>query len=511
VSSGRAAQALREYGPICLAFLATRLALHAAGLRLNLDVRWMFLDDLEALHHQLLQTIYYFHAFAPGMNLITGLLLKLGSEHLLTLATGLFWSCGLVLAASLYRILNVLGHGRRLSTALALAFALLPQTLFLENLYLYTYLCAGALCAAAALFHRALVRGSALSWSWFFLTCAALGWLYTVFHLAWFALMVVLALLSSSRVRGLPPSRRAANVLIGATFPALLMIGLYAKNYALFGVFGATSWGPSNMTLATTQQMRPAERDRWIREGKLSHFAAVSVYSPPSAYLRLFPEGVHYPWPGSNELVRPSIGEGNYNHGLFLEVNEARRKDVAYYLRARPFDYLRRVFTKNLPSFFHSTTHWHPSDKRPTSPHREHRAVLGRYESAYDRIVHSWPVPGVGLYVFLPLVLIWAAWSTRTRLRGGDSTTRASGALLGFCLFQILFVIVASSLFTAWETARYRYAIEPCIWVLVAGALRAAHPRVKGWLSTSSGASFLPQAAAPRPEQTTHRARTELC
>jgi hypothetical protein len=502
VTSARAVQVLREYGPLSLAFLATRVALSVAGLRFNLDLRWMFLEDVETLHHHLLQSIYYFHAFAPGMNLITGLLLKISAQHLLVLATGLFWSCGLVLTASLYTILSALGYGRRLAAALALAFALLPQTLFLEHLYLYTYLCAGVLCAAAALFHRALLRTSALAWFWFFFACTALGWLYTVFHLGWFALMLVLALLLGARVTGRFVRRRAAQLLIGAAVPALLLLGLYAKNYALFGVFGATSWGPSNMTLATTQQMRPPERERWIREGKLSPFAAVSVYSPPSAYLRLLPDGAHYPWPGSNELMRPSVGEGNYNHGLFLEVNEARRKDVAYYLEARPLDYLRRVFTKNLPGLFHSTTHWHPSDKRPTSPHREHRALLGGYESLYDRAVHSWPVPGVGLYVFLPLVLVWAAWSASARLRSGDPTTRASGALLGFCLLQILFVIAASSLFTAWETARYRYAVEPCIWILLTVALRAAHPRVRGWVSASSRASLLGESpAAPPPER----------
>jgi hypothetical protein len=38
-------------------------------------------------------------------------------------------------------------------------------------------------------------------------------------------------------------------------------------------------------------------------------------------------------------------------------------------------------------------------------------------------------------------------------------------------------VVSASSLFTSWETSRYRYAIEPCIWVVVAAALRAAYQR----------------------------------
>jgi hypothetical protein len=474
-----AAPRVREYGPLLMLFFASRVALYGAGLSFKLDLRWMFLDDLEALHHHLLQTVYYFHAFAPGMNLITGLLLKVDADHLITLSAAVFWLCGALLTASLYRVLATLGYSRWAATTLALAFSLLPQTLFLENLYLYTYLCAGLLCCGAALFHRALRRRSTWDWFWFFLTCCMLGYLYTVFHLLWFALMLGLAL--ALQAREAEARRAMAAVLRGAVVPALLLAGLYAKNYVVFGVFGATSWGPSNMTLATTQQMRPSERDRWIREGELSPYAAINVYAPPSAYLPLLPPGRVYPWPGSNELTRPSVGEGNYNHGLFLEINDARRKDVAHYLEARPMDYLRRVFTKNLPGLFHPTTHWHPNDKRPDSPHGQHRTVLGGYERAYDRVVHGWPLPGIGLYVFLPAFLGWAALAVRTRLQANEASARASGALLGFCLFQILFVISASSLFTAWETARYRYAIEPCIWVVVAVALRAAHTRTRGY------------------------------
>jgi hypothetical protein len=483
-SLGRALAARREYALLAFAFLATRLALYAAGLRINLELRWMFLDDLEALREHLFRSVFYFHAFPPGMNVITGLLLKLSPAHIAGLATALFWAFGALMTLSLAHILATLGFKRWPAAALALAFSLLPQTLFLENLYLYTYLCACLLTASAVAFRRALLRATASAWLWFFLGCAVLGCLYTVFHLVWFGLMTVLAVVAQVRIGAAGWRRALRAVALGAALPALLVVGLYAKNYALFGMFGATSWGASNMTLATTQQMLPAERDRWIGEGKLSPYAAITVYAAPSAYRDLVPPRV-YPWPGSNDLVRPTIGEPNYNHGLFLEVNEARRKDVAYFLRVRPLDYLGRVVTKNLPRLFQATTHWHPQDETAASAHHSHRAVLGRYELLYDRAVHGWPAPRVGLYVFLPLFLVWAAWAAATRLRATDPQAFAQGALLAFCLLQVLFVVSASSLFTAWETSRYRYSIEPFIWVLVTAALSAAIRRVHGWIASA--------------------------
>ena len=85
--------------------------------------------------------------------------------------------------------------------------------------------------------------------------------------------------------------------------------------------------------------------------------------------------------------------------------------------------------------------------------------------------------------MFLPPFLAWAAWAAAARLRARDPGTVAAGALLGFCLLQALFVMSTSVLFTAWETSRYRYSIEPCLWVIVALALRAMLRRARAWLS----------------------------
>jgi hypothetical protein len=61
------------------------------------------------------------------------------------------------------------------------------------------------------------------------------------------------------------------------------------------------------------------------------------------------------------------------------------------------------------------------------------------------------------------------------RTEGEEGTeTFAAGALLRFCVLQILLVVSASSLFTSCETSHYRCSIEPCIWVVVVAGLKAA-------------------------------------
>ena len=54
------------------------------------------------------------------------------------LAAGLFWAFGALLSICLFQVLKSLGFARWGALGTALAFPLLPQTLFPENLYLYT-------------------------------------------------------------------------------------------------------------------------------------------------------------------------------------------------------------------------------------------------------------------------------------------------------------------------------------------------------------------------------------
>lgn len=455
--------AWRAHLALSAIFLVTRVGLYAAGLRFKLDLAWMFLSDPAALRERLFETVYYFHAFAPGMNILTGVLAKLAPANMAGAATVVFWASGWLLLASSFELFKAVGLSGRAAAITAVAFSLLPQSLYLENLYLYTHPCTALACAALVLFQRARARRSTALWLGCFGICAVLGWLYTTFHLLWFGAVVAGALLVSHR-----GARR--QVLMAMAGPLLLLVALYAKNYAVFGVFGATSWGGANLTLATTQRMPKQLRAEWIRDGKLSPFAGISVFAPPQDYLRFLPGDSRYPWPTTNELWRPSVKAGNYNHGLFLEVNRTRREDSKFYLKERPLEYLKTVFGHNLVGFFSATTHWHPNDRRPGSSHYEHRRVLGGYERLYDLVVHGFP-PRVGLYVAIVPLCVWGVLHVLRALRSRVEAERARAVALASCLFQIAFIGGVSCAFSSLESSRYRYTVEPCIWAVTAAAL----------------------------------------
>src|SRR5678809_1376617 len=105
----------REYAIVSLAFASSRLVLSALGLQFNFSLDWMWLSDPADLQSRLLQTIYYFHAFPPGMDLFSGILLKIGGAQTAALAQLAFLGFGLVLVHSLLYLALASGLSSRVS------------------------------------------------------------------------------------------------------------------------------------------------------------------------------------------------------------------------------------------------------------------------------------------------------------------------------------------------------------------------------------------------------------
>lgn len=463
----------REYVALCVLFVGTRVALDALGLRYSLELGWMFLDDPAHLQHHLFDSLLRFHVYPPGMNFLTGLLLEVSPDDIVPWAHLVYAVTGLLLSGSLLYLLRAAGLSRGWAVGVAVAFGLTPQALYFEHLYLYTYPTAALVCLAGACLHRALLRGSAAAFVLFFLCGALLGLLRSTFHISWFFAMLALALLVVGRGR-----RRL--VLASALLPLALLLSLYVKNYVLFDSFGATSAGGANLTLMTVARMPRELRKQWVDSGKLSPFASISVYAPPRAYLPYFESAHSERWPELSPLEH-SNGRPNFNHWFFMEANRQRARDARTVLAERPMEYARTVL-RGLAQIFEPSTRWHPQTGKPKSPHYQHDQALGRYTALYERLVHGWTRPRVGLYWLLPLVLAVAlrrVWQLRASAAG--TAARAELGLLLFAGFQIVYVVVTSSLATIGESSRYRFQIEAMIWLLTAHAALCVARDVAAW------------------------------
>ncbi|MBI4266447.1 MAG: class I SAM-dependent methyltransferase [Acidobacteria bacterium] len=514
---------VREHLLLGLIYVASRAALLWAGLRFDFSLDWMWLADPLDLRDRLMETLFYYHAFPPGMSLLTGILLKLGGAHAATLALAAFWALGLVIVNSLFYLARVSGISGPVALGMAAAFSMLPQAIYFEHLYLYEYPITALLSLAAVFLYRGVRDRSVWSWFGFFAACSAVGLTRSTFHLVWFAAMLGLGLWTAMRpgTRTLfplyPPhsgprrAERAKEILVtgrqtwrlvlrAAAVPAGVLLALYVKNFVVFGVFDAFTFGFVSHNLVTTWHLSDEVRDRWIADGTLSPLAAVNVYAGPREYLPYFETSESSAWPPQLSLLeRPSVGAENYNHWLFLEVSRRRRADALYYLRTRPREYAATVLT-GVRDVFTPSTEWHPLDTTDESPHAQHRQLLGGYEALYNRVVHGVPAAPVGLYLFLPLILAWTARRVWVLVRSGDADAAARGALFAWCLFQIAFVVAASSVFTFRESARYRFQVEPAIWLMTAVMLTDVRRAFTGRRGAASGtrptgAGFMPWTA----------------
>jgi len=315
------------------------------------------------------------------------------------------------------------------------------------------------------LLHRALVQRALTTWLAFFSVLAMLGLLRSALHLVWFAAIFFFALLVARGAR-----RR---VCLAAAGPASLLLALYFKNLIEFGFFDSQSQSGGNAILITTYHLPSELRDEWVAEGKLSPFANLRFAAPPRSFLPYLgdPESERWSQHQLNELDRPSVGAPNYNHWFFLEVNRRRRDDALYYLKELPSEYLQTVWYGSLPQTFSASTYWHPRTGTPESPHYEHRQVLGWYEDAFNQIVHYTIFPPFGPYALLPLFLASVAWRGWFLLRSASDHVRATGAVWYFGLLQIGYLVPVIALLTWGENARYRYIIEPFIWLIVTATL----------------------------------------
>jgi hypothetical protein len=450
---------VRAHAILSALFVASRLLLGLLGLRFSFSVDWMFLADPLDLRDHLFETLLYFHAFPPGINALTGVLLKFGESAAPSVAHALFFGLGVVLVNVLCYLGRSVGLSMRAAATFALLFSLTPAAIYFEHLYHYEWVVITMLTGAAALFHRAVRTPSVAVWSAFFAVCALIGLMRSTFHLIWYVAMVALAVWFGAR----GTKRR---IVAAAVVPALLLAAVYAKNLVLFGDFGVSTFGPAGLTLLTVHRMPQQLRAEWIREGRLSPYAAISVYAPPREYARFFATPEHEGWPHQvTRLEHRGVQAPNFNHWWVLDVHRARRSDILYFLRQRPLDYLANV-REGVRDFFSPSTTWHPRDGTPVSPHYQHRQVLGPYERVFNRIFHSAPIAPVGVYVFLPLVLVWScvrAWSFGS---DNNASARARGALLLFCVLQIVYVVAASNLLTLFESSRYRFQVEWAIWLL---------------------------------------------
>ncbi len=472
---------------VTCAFVASRVAIHLAGVRFDTRPMNYAGQVLSRVHltNDLIETLTHLHSQPPLFNLFLGVGLRAPRSWENEVFHFSYLAFGLALALCFHAVLRRLGVGPKVAVALTLAFMLSPSVFLYENYLLYDYPVALLLCVALLALQRYeeghRVRDVAL----FFAALTALVLTRSMFHLLWLVAWVAVLVLH----------RRHADwkqVVALAAVPLVAVVAVHANNRRVSGSFTSSSTLGISLAKITVSQLTRAEREALVARGELSPLALVDPLSPVAAYRGVVPPppptGVavlddevkpEYANPPTEDLFRP-----NDNNSTYIAVSNGYLEDALKTIRMRPGAYLQGIGTAyNL--FFRPA-----SDFAPLGDNRDRVAWLERlYNVGVYGVVSGgegsrvFPVaethyrqgPGrtAWLVVFGYAVALvggaWALWQGRRRGEGPPPL------VLAFLWSTIAYVTVVANVIEVGENNRFRLYTEPLVIALLAALVGRRH------------------------------------
>jgi hypothetical protein len=397
-------------------------------------------------------SLLHCHSQPPMLNVVGLAVRRLAGEgrHLAATHT-LQMLLGSLACAMAYALLRHLTGKPGVSFAVAVLLALAPAMFLYEAFLLYTLLIAFFLM----LFLFCLVRAARGRRMRDLVACtAALNLLMltqTSFHP-----MLLLPFLALGALLAGPRWRR---FLAWSLLASSLTLGWYAKNQAVFGFFGASSWMGSNfwriVSANYTREELLALRDAGVIEPAA---AERGCFDRPSKF-------VPYGFDRTSDV--PVLSQDDYNNVNMPDISRMHQRNAIRLLRHDPRHYLANVaeayglFCK--PSF-HTRPLATNAGRLPAAV-RDLSLLDGRRLLA--RANERWGTHWTSLYQFLiPLLLLAyggrAFWLCRFSPRSWAALLRAYPVEAALC-FLVFYLTAVSILFEHGENCRFKFPIESVV------------------------------------------------
>ena len=455
-------------------FALSRWLYFLAGVRFDarlLKSNFQFID-LELLRTRLLESIWYFQMQPPLPNFMVGVALKAFPERYGAALHVLYMAIGAASGILMYQVMRRLGVRTAIACGVTIFFLTSPGCVLFENYPMYEYPIMLLLLASALAFYRLLERPGAVSSLLFFGALAVLCLLRNLFPLQLLAVALAAAAwyLRAARWR----------VVAGGLLPLALVLGLYVKNYALFGMFSSSSWLGINFgATCTTHNLTPEERHRLLAAGKLPAVARLDDLGGPEMY---------YPYVGKPaptgipvlDEEHKSYGGENFNNLTYMRLSKVYMQAGLQVLRYAPVAYVRSVSIAWFCYFLPPTDFFQFIENRDAVRPLErvyNVALFGQFREtsrkglrelkAEGRLFSLVLYTGLFLLLGLPALLAWSGWTLYRSIRSG-ALTRPQIGLWTILLVEIVWIMLISNFLSSFENNRYRFPTDPLYAVLAA-------------------------------------------
>ena len=460
---------------VLAAFVISRILYFIAGIRFDASPvvsYWQYIDPL-LMQKKLLQSLWYLHMQPPGFNLLVGLIVKGFPSSYGVVLNAIYLIIGLLIAISLLHLMDRFHVSRPVATGLTALFMISPGCVLYETFATYEYPILLLLILAAITLLRFGEAPSIRRSVAFFSCILALALIRNQFHILY------VILIAGALAMALPTARKA--VLIGAVPVLAIVLGMYVKNWFLFGVFTSSTWAGMATGVTTTFQLTPQEADNLIGRGVVTPLAKITPFSELSAYaafVRIPPKtGIDV----LDELETATGDHPNFNNPAYLKLHEMYLDNSKAIWRHYPIAYVRSIMIAWF-AYFLPASDLHSFDIRRQKIRTFDRVFsvlcFGQFRRADSRadlrsikasgnaltlVLYT----GTFLIVLLPILTAWAlALLLRPRLR--SSLTAPQVMTLAFIVFTLLFTTAVSNLLSSFENNRYRFPLDG-YYLLLAG------------------------------------------
>jgi 4-amino-4-deoxy-L-arabinose transferase and related glycosyltransferases of PMT family len=482
----------RDYIMVAGLFAVSRALYALLGVQFDATTLpgYMQFIDVTLLRERLLESLWYYHAHPPLLNLFAGIGLKLGGDNADVWFALAFHALGLAMALAVY-ILTLRLSGARSAAIVATGLLVFsPSFVLYENWLMYSFPAAAMLTVSALLLHQYLATRRTRWAAAFFTMLAILLLTRSIFHLAW---MLLVAMLLAIVLR-----QWWRQVLLAAAAPLFVVALWYGKNYYYFGTFGASTTAGLGLANITTLMVERRDLYPLLQDGRLSRYATLSRYDFPE--LLFVPDTpVHTGIPVLDQVKKSDDLHYNYNNLQMVAVNRHYISDGIEVIHTFPASYAVGLVMSNLLFFS-------PTDMNVYFT-TENRAAALPMDRIFNPFMYGLgakagftPQPHFGFNVHNRMevhtsVLLIAQWfvllaygyvQARRGVVAANPDTQPRALVLGFIVLTALYLYVVSTTIELGENYRYRFSIEPLFLVLMVTAITDLVRRIRARVAKSA-------------------------
>lgn len=408
----------------------------------------------DLLRDDLLRSVWHLHSQPPLYNLYGAFFIRIFSpDHLPALQYANIM-LGALIVGMVYCIAGQFIRNILVRFLGALVFSMTPALVLFEAFALYTLLT--MFWVITALWSLASFQDKK-HLPWLYLFIISLNGLILTRSLYHIIILVI-----GIGIGGVLANKHWKRFVIMATLISAVTVGWYSKNSIVFGFWGSSSWMGLNLWNRTTAGYAPEELAEYAEQGRLDRVVVdQQAFSKPAEY------GIY----GFNATTTiPILARNDYHNINIPAISRLYWQNAVRLISAEPLRYLHKTLELYMNSTRPSSEFFHPF----APPVNTLWMGYEKFCVEFLQGTYVFDLLGVKQGSFLaPLLLVsliayfaHTIGACKASCRQWSAAIRAAPTAF-FTALLILYTLSVGCLFEAGENIRFKFPIEPLMWLFV--------------------------------------------